>query len=202
MVLRIRGLGAGDAERGQRQRDFVARLAACLGAELTVAGNGRVTRAEGEPDASRRVLVGLFDQLVASPRELTISAGRGQRDVLIDRFERREVDLDDLDQLPEAGTAGNPQIFTRCEALVHILAEYLLALRASRTYGAAGYGDAHRGAFAAQAAHRAANGQRGGPVRQNFEPDGGGGFVQYEDADGNGFRTDIDITDGNITGVR
>ena len=60
---------------------------------------------------------------------------------------------------PAARSAADPSATTRCEVLVHVIAEYAFALRAGTSKCRVGFHKAHKAGLRAQAAYRRANGQ-------------------------------------------
>jgi hypothetical protein len=171
-------------------QDFLNMLAACMGLEAFLDANGFLTRAAGPPTVQNNAMANAFDNLTGLPTELTITVGKGQADVVGDNFAKREVDVDDLNKFPSPAPANFPNACTRCELLVHILAEYGDALSKGRTMGGQGYKKSHKVGEDAQNEHRAANGQEGRVASQSFK-------FRYS----NGAATSVAITDGNITAV-
>lgn len=183
----------------QNKNDFLAMISRCMGLEVYLAADGTVTRVAGPPTANNAPFVEEFDSLCSSPNALTMTLGRGQADVILDNFAKRELDLDDLDKLPSPAPAGSPNAFTRCEDLLHIIAEYNHALQQGRAKGGQGFKASHQAGLDAQNRLRAANGQQGtiGPNGQTYNPATGEGTTSYS----NGSTTTCTIVDGNITTV-
>ncbi len=195
MTVRLQGIGSnGD----QHVTTFINMLAACLRLEVFADANGNLRRAAGPPAPAQLPFTDMFDRLTGHTEELTIRVGSGQNDVIGDRYDRREMDVGDLGQYPETPPANKPQLMTRCELLIHILAEYLHALDSGRTTGRRGFSDAHRAGQRAQGRHRAANGQGGRVTSQRGNRARTRGTTRYS----NGARTTTVIENGNVTDVR
>lgn len=147
----------------QANRDAFARmLSECTGTTVTIGRDGRISRTPGG-NANARPLLDVLDNLIGAAESLIITVTRSPRDetVVCDSYGTRTIDLDDLDQFDVTPPAGSPHATTRCEVIIHILAEYKFALHRGQLTGAAGFDDAHNEGVAAQTRWRTAQGQAG-----------------------------------------
>lgn len=183
---------------GSSVNSFKDILEACIGFDITMAGDGTLSRAPGEPSDAHRTVTELFDQIAAEQGSLNIVVGSGQNDVVIDLFRRREVDVGDLLAFPASPGDEAPNITTRCEMLAHILAEYLHALQKGHATGQQRFDESHRAGLDAQTRHRERNNQQG-RSRGNGQNSSHTRFgCAYTDGQG----TVADLNDGNVSNVR
>lgn len=201
MTLRVQGEGTNPA---RAVRDFVNMLRRCSGLDLRLNAQGDITEGTtaGNPPAARRAAVaGAIRTILASNRRLIIKVRRAARrgDPIIDDYCKRKIILDHIDAFPQTPPAGNPGATTRCEVLVHVIAEYAFALRAGTVKCRKGFKNAHKAGLRAQAAYRAANGQRTAPPHRNDLVKGPPRAVVFRHCDGS--RT-IAIQDARTGAIR
>jgi hypothetical protein len=171
---------------------LAAMLSECTGATVRIdAATGRLSRDVGGR-ASAQPLLDVLDNLIGAAENLRISVGRNQPGVGFDSYATRTIDLDDLERLSPTTPGAAPTATTRCEALIHILAEYKFALHKGNLIGDAGFDDAHAEGLAAQTRWRTANGQAG-PAHGNTLV---GRTLTFYYCDGSTTEIDFDETAG------
>lgn len=178
--------------------DLAAMLGACAGRKVSIdATSGRISREAGDPPASGKPMIDRIDNLVGATENLVITVGRNQAGITLDSFSRREINLSDVEKFPASPPAGSPSATTRCEVLIHILAEYKQAMHAGRLTGPEGFPEAHQAGYDAQTEWRKAAGQEGPCHGNTFEPPnkGVGSYC-------NGSKTTVTLDElGHIMGV-
>lgn len=166
MTLQLQGQGGQDDVRS-----FVDILARCTGKKISVS-NGVVTRSNGAADPATQPLLDELDKLIKDDKTLVIKVRKKARrnDPVVDGFCLRLVVVEHLLAFPESPPADNPSAATRCEALIHILAEYGAALRDNYTACTEGFAPYHKKGIDAQTALRKTRGQCA--AKQNVEVKG------------------------------
>jgi hypothetical protein len=128
-------------------------------------------------------MIGIVDNFISAQQSLVIHVARKRTGVLIDSYNIRTIDLEDIEKFPEEPPPGKPSATTRCELLCHTLREYKRAMHDGFVAGQGrqGYATAHNDGIAAQTSQREANGQPGaampptqvGPRTASFPYDNG-----------------------------
>ena len=186
MTLRVQGEGTNPT---QAARDFVNMLRRCSGLDLRLNAQGDITEgatAGNPPAADKAAMAGALRTIIGSNRRLIIKVRRAARrgDPIIDDYCKRKIILDHIDAFPQTPTAADPSATTRCEVLVHVIAEYAFALTAGSVKCRKGFNNAHRAGLLAQAAYRAANGQGTAPPHRNDLLNGPPKAVVFRHCDG------------------
>jgi hypothetical protein len=151
---------------------FADMLSHCAGRHVAIDAAGRMARDPGNPPAAGQPLIDVLDNLIGAAENLVIHIGRHQHGVLFDSYPRRTIDLDDIEAFPPTPPPFAPGATTRCELLIHVLAEYKHAMHAGHLagHGREGYDAAHAAGTAAQSALRSAAGQAGAAHGQDVIP--------------------------------
>lgn len=198
-------------------QDFLDMLEACSCKELGLDMNGGVVilgSADGLFDKpvddgdlwenASETSMEVICEAIEGAADLNINVGRGQPGVIVDRFRgdgNGDVDVGDLEQFPESPPAFSGNCSTRCQSIVHILAEYQrAATNGIPAVGGAGtrrdFNDAHAHAIDVENQHREQTGQTTSVTTTPFRPPNGGAFV-YND----GTEEIARFMGGNITSI-
>jgi hypothetical protein len=176
---------SGDVAMVRRFRD---QLAKCAGGKLKLdpktgftvwdnAGNSPPTPASPFSEA----LDGAIQSRKVTLIKLAAKPPADAKDVRwVDLYCERTVYLDHVDALPEDPPADAPQATTRCEALIHILAEYTSAVENGDTSCTNGFEGNHREGLKAQERFRKHRKQNK-PKPQHLRKDGS---IIFEHEDG------------------
>lgn len=126
MTLQISGQGGKDDIQS-----FIDIVGKCTGKSIHVSADGILTRDNGKADPDTQPLLDQLDQLINDKSKFVIKVRHKAKkdDPVVDGFCLRLVVVEHLEAFPEDPPADHPSAATRCEALIHILAEYGAAFR-------------------------------------------------------------------------
>jgi hypothetical protein len=162
MALQLRG-NAADI------KSFVDILGKCVGKSINVDGDGILTYTNGTIDSAKQPLLAEMDRIIKEKKKLEIKVRRKAEkdDPVVDGFCRRLVIVSHIEAFPESPPADHPSAVTRCETIIHILAEYGAAFRDGYTACTDGFQPYHQKGVDAQTALRKTLGQCA--AKQNVE---------------------------------
>ena len=189
MALRVQGEGTRPIQAAQAARDFVSMLRRCSGLDLRLNADGDITEGTtsgNPPTADKATMAEAVRTIMRSDNRLVIKVRRDARrgDPIIDDYCQRRIILDHIDTFPQTPPAADPSATTRCEVLVHVMAEYAFAFTAGSVKCRKGFRNAHRAGMRAQAAYREANGQETAPPHSNDLDNGPPKVVIFRHCDG------------------
>jgi hypothetical protein len=167
MTLQILSAGGKDD-----LKSFADVLARCAGKGISIK-DGIVSRTgTDKADPDTQPLLDALDKMIKDPNTITIKVRDKARkgDPTVDGFCQRLVVVEHLEAFPEDPPTDHPSATTRCEALIHILVEYLAAAQDGHPHCDENFMAYHKKAVEAQTALRKARKQCA--AKQNVEVEG------------------------------
>jgi hypothetical protein len=190
------------------KRSFLAQIKRCSKHAVKLDRAGNVVW-DDSPAPTEGPFVQVLNDLMSSSRAVTLDLKRGKAppETWFDDFCSRTVYVDHVNKLPDTPPAGHPSATTRCEAWIHILAEYGHALEQDATTCTAGFEQSHQAGIDAQTRYRHSIGQKSSaranehhdPARAGKHKPAGEERLVYLHC--NGTATTVTGKDGEITNV-
>jgi len=153
--------------RGPRADDLARMIAKCACVEAVVGASGNVSISEPLrlPEGCSKTFNSLLKNIIDSRNDVEVTTVHGD-DICVDAFNgggRQSADVEDFEGLPENPAPGHPNATTRCQILIHMLAEaFHGANNAGKPEG--NYGPSHDAGKQAENSYREDKGQTGNVV--------------------------------------